>query len=483
MDGQIRNRPNLFLIKNLIISFLLVLLIFGCRRSYNPYGKKEEIPSPDYEGRTKNRFFSSNRYQKPPETVVEKYHLDGKSFPEDAQKEPILDSLEFPPEANYLLGPGDVLEIIYQLRSIRQKEDYLISIQDEIEIKFFYTPDFNTNTTVRIDGKISLPIIGDVECYKKTIRELEKELIEKYSRILKDPVISVSIAKSNWAIEELKRAITTAPRGQSRLEPVRPDGYISLPLIGDVLVGGLTVPDASQSIREKYKAVGVMDVDVTVVLLEAKSSIAFVIGETLNPGPVSVQERHDVWRTVAKAGGFTENADKNHVVVAKSRKGKEERFVLDFDAWQATLDGSENTLIRRGDIIFIPKKKDQYVYLLGAIERPGRIELKPDMMLTVSKVLAQGGEIKSGANKSQVLVLRRSLEKDPIVISVDIRALFDPDNYDDPEDFPPRDHVLQPGDIIYVPDKFIGNLDRFAEAYFKNGIWTIFPFNAVLSLN
>lgn len=466
-----------------IICALLLLFWGGCAgKTYNPYKKSKSAPPADYEGRIKNRFYSTDRYEEPTKPPLVEYRMDGKKFPTDAQLEPIQDTMLFKEVADYLLGPGDVLEIIYQLRYVKQDEDYKITLQDEIDIEFFYTPNLNKRCTVRIDGKISAPLVGDIECYGKTAEEIKQDLIKKYSKILKDPEINIYVVKSNWAVEELKRAITTAPRGQSRLEPIRPDGFISLPLIGDILVGGLTVPLASQSIREKYQSIGVMDVDVTVVLLEAKSAVAYVIGEILNPGPINVQERNDVWRAIADAGGFTENADKNHVIVAKTKGNREERFVLDFDLWKSKLDSLENTMIHRGDIIFVPKTKDTFIYVLGAIEKPGRFKLEGDTVMTVSSALAMGGKIDAGANRNQVLVLRRTQNNEPIILSVNTKALFDPENYKDENDYPPRDHVLQAGDIVYVPDKFIGNLDRFAEAWFKNGIWTIIPFNIVAGI-
>jgi polysaccharide export outer membrane protein len=486
MSGVILVNYKKVLIKTVFPAFclLLPLIFFGCAgKTYNPYGKSKSIPPANYEGRIKNRYYSTDRYEEPTKPPLEEYRMDGKTFPPDARKEPVQDNMQFPETADYLLGPGDVLEIIYQLRYVKQDTDYLISLQDEIDIEFFFTPNLNKRCTVRIDGKITAPLIGDIDCYGKTAPELKKELIGKYSSILKEPDISIYIAKSNWAVEELKRAITTAPRGQSRLEPVRPDGYISLPLIGDILLGGLTVPQASLAIRVKYQSIGVMDVDVTVVLLEAKSAVAYVIGEILKPGPIDVQERNDVWRAIANAGGFTENADKNHVIIAKTTGGREERFVFDFDLWKSKLDSSENTMIRRGDIIFVPKKKDTFIYLLGSIEKPGRFPLESDTVMTVSQALAMGGKIDAGANRNQALVLRRTENNEPIILSVDTKALFDPGNYVNEKDYPPRDHVLQAGDIVYIPNKFIGDLDRFAEAWFKNGIWTIIPFNVAYNLN
>lgn len=471
--------------KKVILNLFLGILIFcvSCSKvsNYDPYNKPRQRAKPDYPGRVENRLYSEDQYTTPGKTIMEENQFKEKILPASAKKEPVKDPFDFT-NVSYLLGPGDILEVIYQLKAVKRNESYKIKIQDELDVTFYYTSKLNRRVTVRTDGYISLPLVGDIEVFGRTTSEVQKDLVSKYANILKEPVIEVTVAKSNWAIEELKRAITTAPRGQSRMEPIRPDGCISLPLIGDVLLGGKTVSEAGDAIVQKYMDLGVMDIDVTVVLLEVKSPIAYVMGDVLKPGPVVISENIDVWRTISLAGGFTTEADKKHIVVAKTSVNEgEKRFVLDFDKWKSSLDGTENTAIRRGDIIYVPKIKDRYVYILGAVEKPGRVELDGEQAMTASQVVAMGGRIKAGANEGQVLILRRSPENDPIVIEANLKQVFNPDNYDSKKDYPPRDPYVQPGDIVFVPTKFIGDINRFAEAYFKDGIWTIVPFGVNVS--
>jgi polysaccharide export outer membrane protein len=62
---------------------------------------------------------------------------------------------------------------------------------DAVEVKFFYTPDLNSNQIVRPDGTISLQLIGDVQAAGKTPLEFQNELIRLYSPQLKKPDITV----------------------------------------------------------------------------------------------------------------------------------------------------------------------------------------------------------------------------------------------------------------------------------------------------
>lgn len=71
--------------------------------------------------------------------------------------------------------------------------DYLISSGDELELKFFYVPDMNTDVKVRPDGKINLPLIGDVSADGFTTTELAEHLKKSYADVLKRPDVSINI--------------------------------------------------------------------------------------------------------------------------------------------------------------------------------------------------------------------------------------------------------------------------------------------------
>jgi len=139
----------------------------------------------------------------------------------------------------YKIRPGDVLEIIYHTMYEENPATYILEIQDAVRVEFLNQPSLDRTVRIRTDGKITLPIIGDVRAAGLTTRQLKQELLKEYKKYLIDPIITIYLKEFNVKIRELKKAITTAPRGQSKIVPVRPDGYISLPYIGDIKVGGL----------------------------------------------------------------------------------------------------------------------------------------------------------------------------------------------------------------------------------------------------
>jgi len=86
------------------------------------------------------------------------------------------------------------------LPSGNEKEaEYIVGLGDQLQIMVWKEPELTQTLSVRIDGRISLPLIGDVEAAGKTIRDLKKILEEKYAAVIAEPAVSVMLAQSkSW---------------------------------------------------------------------------------------------------------------------------------------------------------------------------------------------------------------------------------------------------------------------------------------------
>jgi protein involved in polysaccharide export with SLBB domain len=71
--------------------------------------------------------------------------------------------------------------------------NYVIQPGDQLDVKFFYTPEFNESVVVRPDGKISLQLVDDVQAAGQTPAKLDEVLTEAYSGELKDPAVTVLV--------------------------------------------------------------------------------------------------------------------------------------------------------------------------------------------------------------------------------------------------------------------------------------------------
>ncbi len=79
------------------------------------------------------------------------------------------------------------------IRSVTIPQEVRLAPGDEIEIKFYYTPDLNESLTIRPDGKITLQMVDDVEVKGLTPDELRLELERLYTPYIKEPAVSVIV--------------------------------------------------------------------------------------------------------------------------------------------------------------------------------------------------------------------------------------------------------------------------------------------------
>lgn len=86
-----------------------------------------------------------------------------------------------------------------QAAAAEKQAEYVIGLGDQLQIMVWKEPDLTQTLSVRIDGRISLPLVGDVEAAGKSIRELKKILEEKYAVVIAEPAVSVMLVQSkSW---------------------------------------------------------------------------------------------------------------------------------------------------------------------------------------------------------------------------------------------------------------------------------------------
>lgn len=77
----------------------------------------------------------------------------------------------------------------------REDIEYQLQTNDELEITFFYYPELDQTVVIRPDGFISLPLVGEIKAGESSCAKVRRDLVEKYSSILKEPEITVMIKK------------------------------------------------------------------------------------------------------------------------------------------------------------------------------------------------------------------------------------------------------------------------------------------------
>ncbi len=274
--------------------------------------------------------------------------LAGTSFSFDKETYPSADNL-FP---EYRMASGDILDVLFQIQTWREKRDFFIAIDHTLNVKFVNSPEFNETQRIQPDGKISLPYLGEVHVVNMTISELTGYLTERYRKILRDPVIYITVPEFRSRIKELKKDLHTAPRGLSRLVMVRPDGYTTFPLLGDLFVANKTFPEVKIELNERYEEF-LPGLHVDLFLQKHAGSVIYIIGQVRQPGTHRIMRPISIMEALAISGGFTPGAKLDHVYVFRRIKNK----------LVATTVNVQNTLTPHKDDRFFNLKPDDIVYV------------------------------------------------------------------------------------------------------------------------
>ncbi|OGR07535.1 MAG: hypothetical protein A2511_11380 [Deltaproteobacteria bacterium RIFOXYD12_FULL_50_9] len=139
----------------------------------------------------------------------------------------------------------------------------------------------------------------------------------------------------------------------SREIQVRVDGWISLPLIGDVEAAGKTIDGLTKIVSELYSKV-VEDPSVTIILRDGLSYRYYMIGKVKNPGEFKIDMPVTVLQAIARSGGFAEWAKTDDVLLVRKRPDKQEITHFDYDAFVKGKNLDKNIEIAPGDIIVVP---------------------------------------------------------------------------------------------------------------------------------
>jgi polysaccharide export outer membrane protein len=132
---------------------------------------------------------------------------------------------------------------------------------------------------------------------------------------------------------------------------VRPDGKITMPLVGDIDTVGKTPAELTDVITTKLKDY-INNPSVTVIVLEATASVAYVLGEVNHSGSVPLQGSMTVLQAIAMAGGLRDFAKQGDIRIL--RKGPNGQQTVKFNYKDAVKGQGSNPFLRPGDIVVVP---------------------------------------------------------------------------------------------------------------------------------
>jgi polysaccharide biosynthesis/export protein len=227
-------------------------------------------------------------------------------------------------------------------------------------------------------------------------------------------------------------------------------GAISLPVGGDIYVGGLTAAQAGHAIEERFRQNDVLkDPHVVVTVLEYATQGVTVYGEVKSPGVYPLLGSHGVLDLISAAGGATPNA--GSTVTVTHRADPDHPIEASIEPKPGTTSAL-SVDVRPGDTITVSKAG--IVYVLGDVGKPGGFLIDNNGRLTVLQAvaLAQGTNRTASLDRARII---RKTETGHEEVQIALNKILKMKAPDQP---------LANGDILFVPTSASKNTLRVMES-------------------
>jgi polysaccharide export outer membrane protein len=134
--------------------------------------------------------------------------------------------------------------------------------------------------------------------------------------------------------------------------PVRPDGMISLVLVGDIPAAGITPMHLAHDITVKLKKY-IQDPIVSVVVAAVKSQRVYLVGEIQHAGPIVLSPGMTPLQAIAEAGGLTPYTNGKHIYILRGPQGKQTKIPFNYRL-ALKGDNRQDVPLLAGDTIVVP---------------------------------------------------------------------------------------------------------------------------------
>lgn len=185
-------------------------------------------------------------------------------------------------------------------------------------------------------GKAGIKVMRDG---KRVIYMIPTNLPETPYQIGPSDVLVIDV----WENTQLSQTVT-----------VRPDGDMSLPLVGDIHAEGMTVPQLRDDLTKRLTKF-IRNPVVTVTVKEPRSHSYNILGQVMHPGSFVIDQPTRVLDAIAKAGGFQDFAKKNDIyILRRVPGGPAVKVFFQYDKVIQGLRTYENVQLQKGDVIVVP---------------------------------------------------------------------------------------------------------------------------------
>jgi len=163
-------------------------------------------------------------------------------------------------------------------------------------------------------------------------------------RLKKGDTVTVTV----WQDQNLNRQLL-----------VRPDGRISLPLVGSLRAAGRTPESLGIGIKNRLRKFYTDDLDVTVSVVSVKDEInrlIYVTGQVTRPGPFEIKKPTTILQAISLSGGLGPFAASRRILIHRKLKGRDIVIPFNYDKFESGVDIAGNIYLRDGDVIVVPER-------------------------------------------------------------------------------------------------------------------------------
>ncbi len=202
-------------------------------------------------------------------------------------------------------------------------------------------------------------------------------------------------------------------------------GTITFPLIGEILLAGLTPAGAEARIaKQLIEGKFVLKPQVSLNVVRVRSRQVSVLGQVARPGRYALDDTSSSLTDIlALAGGISPSGDDN-VTVMITRNGKTAKLDIDVPTMYRTGDLSRNVQLENGDAIFVQRAPVFYIY--GEVQRAGTYRLEPAM--TAMQALSVGGGVTQRGTDRGLKIRRKAPDGEFHTIDARLTDTLQPDD-------------------------------------------------------
>ena len=211
---------------------------------------------------------------------------------------------------------------------------------------------------------------------------------------------------------------------------------VTLPLVGNLKVGGLTPTVLERLIAKRLKeGEYLLNPEVSVQVRQVRSQMMSVLGEVQRPGRFVIAGKMSVLDALAMAGGLTQRADQTIVLIRRDASnqgaGSSQEMSLSLRHMLDPKRTELNLELKNDDVVFVALQKSFYIF--GEVRKPGAYPMEPE--LNVMRVLAISGGVTERGSMKRIRIHRQGPDQK-------IREIK-----------PELSELIEGGDVVFVDER------------------------------